>query len=162
MVFWKSLRAPRTFVSILAAACSLSLVACVNQRIDQTNADQLIDRFTRGQIHLSTGLAGAGNNVWYEDRYYEASVRGDWKALAKLAIESDDGNDTGYFYLGLAAEGMHYTDAARIYYQLSINASQTNNPPADCTPGVGYLSDRQCHGLSLPRDAYNHLHMLGG
>lgn len=138
------------------------LGGCVNVPINSTNASAVYDRFTGGSLRLSDGFGRVGNNIWFADRMFEAAAKQDWAGLAKLAIESDAADDIGYFYLGLAAEHLGHVDAARIYYQLSIQASLTQKFPTQCSTvrGAGYLG-ASCHGLILPRDTYNRLNALG-
>lgn len=152
--------------SLAAVAASLLLATvlcgCVNQRIDTSNADVFYDRFVNGTLRLSDGFGRVGNNIWFADRMYEAAAKQDWAELSKIVIQSDAGDDIGYYYLGRAAEGLGHPDAAREYYRLSIDASLSQKFPTQCTlvRGASYLGP-QCHGLILPRDARSRLAALG-
>jgi hypothetical protein len=150
-------------LALAAVAVTASLQDCVNMPITEQNASDIYDKFAAGQIRLSTSLFVVGNNIWLADKMYEAASQGDWALLSKISIQSNSGDDIGYFYLGLAAEGLGLNEAARVYYRLSIYDSLRGQPPPQCTlgPGASYLG-RSCHGLVLPHDAQIRLRTLSG
>lgn len=69
----------------------------------------------------------------------------------KAAVQSSGGNDLAYYNLGVAAQRAGDVSAARTYYQLSMQHSQTNNPPSTCSPRhQATYEPSQCHGVVLP------------
>jgi hypothetical protein len=87
----------------------------------------------------------------------------DGQGLAKTTAQASSGNDLGYYYLGVAAQDAGNGAAARTYYQLSLQHSQTNNPPSVCSPRhkETYQPDL-CHGIVLPSRAARALASLPG
>ncbi len=136
---------------------------CVNQTIDATNAGQIFDQFSSGNLQLDQGLRSVGNNIWFSNRMFADLVNHDWAGLSKLVIEADSGNDIGYFYLGLSAEGLGFPNAAAQYYQRSISDSETNIDPTECTYGSGRTyAFALCHGIVLPDAAEERLRVISG
>jgi hypothetical protein len=150
----------RFTIAITALLLGCLLGGCVTP-ITEENAGDKYDKFVSGTLRLRTDLGRVGNNIWFADGMYQAVAKRDWAGLAKITIEAGSGDDIGYFYLGVAAEGLGHIDAAREYYRLSIQASVTQKFPTQCTyaNGANYLG-QQCHGLVLPRDAQSRLAAL--
>lgn len=71
--------------------------------------------------------------------------RARWKDLAMLLVRIGYQDDLSLYYLGRAAQGMGYPDAAASYYRQSIALSGTSISCAALS--------RQCGGLVLPRAA---------
>jgi len=96
--------------------------------------------FTRGEIRLSCGISCAG--AWGSSRRQAKAFydNGLWNDLAKKVIEIGFDNQLSYFYLGRAAEGLGYFNAARTYY---THASSTK--PCD-----GLINN--CDGFSFPTE----------
>lgn len=93
---------------------------------------------------------------------YAAFVAGKLR-LPEGGDSASSGNDLGYYDLGVAAQNAGNTDAARTYYQLSLQHSQTNSPPSVCSPRHGATYQPQlCHGIVLPGRASRALASLPG
>ena len=75
--------------------------------------------------------------------------RQEWKDLALDVARIGFRIDQAYFYLGRAAEGLGYIQAARTYYELAIAS------PSKC----GRVLD-VCDGLVFPDDALSRLRRL--
>jgi hypothetical protein len=142
------------------------LAGCGTVTIDESNAAGIFDRFAKGDLQLDVGIGKVANNTRYGDQMYEAADKQDWARLAKVVIQANAGDDIGYYYLGLAAEGLGYLKAARIYYRHSIEASGDSRMPTKCMPedpGMytsHFYYNSVCAGIVLPRDAYAHLAAL--
>src|SRR5205823_2094983 len=69
-----------------------------------------------------------------------------WTELAGLVMETGYTDDLTYFYLGRAAEGLGYRDAARTYYQVSARLSAA---------GLACIKENPdfCNGQRLPTAA---------
>jgi hypothetical protein len=69
-----------------------------------------------------------------------------WTELAVLVMQTGYTDDLTYFYLGRAAEGLGYRDAAKTYYQVSARLSAA---------GLACIKENPdfCNGQSLPAAA---------
>lgn len=69
-----------------------------------------------------------------------------WEALAELVMQVGHGKDISYYFLGKAAEGLGYYDAAAKYYQTSLQLYNGPHKLHHCrdVPGGDY-----CGGLNL-------------
>src|SRR5207237_1704654 len=69
-----------------------------------------------------------------------------WTELAALVMQTGYTDDLTYFYLGRAAEGLGYRDAARTYYQVSARLSAA---------GLACIKENPdfCNGQRLPAAA---------
>lgn len=69
-----------------------------------------------------------------------------WEALAELVMQVGHGKDLSYYFLGKAAEGLGYYDAAAQYYQISLQLFGSPDKVKHCrdVPGGDY-----CGGLNL-------------
>jgi hypothetical protein len=74
-----------------------------------------------------------------------------WEALALSVLKANSGSDLSWFYLGRSAEGLGFRDAARIYYQKSIEASKKKLISA-CL---------NCSGFNFPEDSQDRLIAMG-
>lgn len=107
--------------------------------------------FSLGKVRLAAN--GTTDSKSAEAMSTAASAH-DAKALSKTAVTSASGNDLGYYYLGVAAQQAGLNDAARTYYQLSLQHSETNNPPSVCSPRhQKTYQPALCHGIVLPSRA---------
>ena len=86
------------------------------------------EAFSRGNIRLSCVSVGCafkgGNN---QPEMEKLSQQGNWIELATLIMGVGFGNNHGYYYLGRAAEGLDYLEAAKTYYLLSSSALVSAN-----------------------------------
>lgn len=69
-----------------------------------------------------------------------------WEALAELVMQVGHGKDISYYFLGKAAEGLGYYDAAVKYYQISLQLFSSPDKLKHCrdVPAGDY-----CGGLNL-------------
>jgi hypothetical protein len=102
-----------------------------------------------GQIRLTCGASCAGYYGGFRKLQKARYDRHQWRALALDVARIGYGIDQSYFYLGRAAEGLGYINAARIYYQLAI-AHRSK---------CGRVFDT-CDGLVVPDDARSRLRGL--
>ena len=68
-----------------------------------------------------------------------------WDDLADVVLAANFDQDLAWFYLGLAASGLGYNDAARVYFNRSIQRSVIGGLQT-CAPNL-------CDGVNLPADA---------
>jgi hypothetical protein len=71
---------------------------------------------------------------------------GGWRELAILVMQTGYTDDLTYFYLGRAAEGLGYREAAKTYYQISARLSAAGLACIKENPDL-------CNGQRLPAAA---------
>ena len=91
----------------------------------------------KGECYTQYLIAQSGLKKLYEDK--------SWRELAQNVIKLSYKFDLSYYYLGAAAEGMGYTDSARIYYE---KASELSNATEDSCSKALLLS---CGGIQIPK-----------
>ena len=113
--------------------------------------------FAVGRIELSRNNPIAVANVWSTHRAYGFWFNHQWSMLAKEIIENGYDDDRNWFYLGEAAKGAGFKEAARIYYKKAVidaNASDRNRKCINFAEGT-------CSGFTFPRDAEKQLSLIG-
>lgn len=126
--------------------------------------EDLNAEFAAGKLRLpNDGDSATLSNAQAGSIMSAAAASHDGQVLSKAAIQSASGNDLGYYYLGVAAQDSGNINAARTYYQLSLLHSETDNPPAVCSPRHWDTYQRDlCHGILLPNSAAHALDALRG
>ena len=120
-----------------------------------------IEAFQAGQVLLSCETQcqptwSAGFN-----RLMDLYASGQWQSLADSIMGIGYMSDLSYFFLGAAAEGLGYPDAALAYYQLSASLSNDTTLSHHCRNSVegcggidlGALLPQKLAALSQPQQA---------
>ncbi len=124
-------------------ACLLAGCAQVGPR--NASGKQVVDwmaTFRSGDLRLTCDTACSG--AWGANRrtvkgYYDAQA---WNDLVRAVALVGMRVDSGYFYLGRAAEATRHTEAARTYYRLAL---------ATTFKCAGLINN--CDGVDVPREA---------
>ena len=129
----------------------INLVGCASHKPEDIYGNKLIDifeGFKQGVLRLNCEFSCSGK--WGTERR-TAKILYDnekWQDLVIKVSNVGFKNNQTYFYLGRAAEGLNYKDAALIYYKLALTS-------ADCD---GLLN--VCDGLLLPKLIYDSLEKI--
>jgi hypothetical protein len=108
--------------------------------------DELLRRLQAGEPMLDCRLACL--DAWRANRATALvlnETRG-WGELAVLVMQTGYTDDLTYFYLGRAAEGLGYREAAKTYYQISARLSAAGLACIKENPDL-------CNGQRLPAAA---------
>ena len=110
----------RTLALGLAAAASLS--GCSRGGVQDSAGQPVADvynAFSKGEIRLRCGISCSGR--WGMERQKWAALYQNqlWQDLALSVADVNFQGDVQYFYLGRAAEGLGFYQAADTYYRLS-------------------------------------------
>lgn len=153
----------RTSLWALILVLNATLAGCATVSISENNAGTVYDKLISGNYRLSSAILSAGVDIFSADRMADAAVRKDWATLSKLVIQANTSDDLSYYYLGLATWGLGYKNAARKYFELSIQSANQSSESNLCTDNISQVVWRYgpCHGIRLPRDAELMLEQLG-
>lgn len=136
----------KAWATLLLAALTAALLAgCAQTGPRSTSGSEVTDvmaAFRSGDLRLTCDTACSG--AWGMNRrdakgYYNARL---WPDLVGVIAKVGMRVDSGYFYLGRAAEGMRYPEAARTYYRLAL---------ATTFKCAGVFNN--CDGIDVPREA---------
>lgn len=129
------------FLATVLLGCASSPTRYSNLTVDDRN--EMVAIFLRGDAELacSGNWANAVASGKAVDRQHEFFASGQWSKLAVDVMSIGMGGNKNWFYLGRAAEGLGYPDAAETYYEKSLSG-QSN---CRCLGGV-------CAGLKFPKD----------
>lgn len=136
---------------LLALAGGLAACAQIGPRhVNGTEVVDVMSAFRSGELRLTcdTACSGAWGSNRREAKGYDA--RQMWPDLVRVIAKVGMRVDSGYYYLGRAAEGQRHTDAARVYYQLAL---------ATTFKCAGLFNN--CDGVDVPREATAALARLG-
>jgi outer membrane protein OmpA-like peptidoglycan-associated protein len=106
----------------------------------------VIESLNKGDLRLDCLLCG-GSSGFYNRKIIGFFNNQLWNDLAIEIARIGYNEDLAYYYLGRAAEGLGYPEAAKVYYKLSLAA------PQHCPTSL-------CNGFSFPYDsnaAFNRL-----
>lgn len=136
---WRGLKARIPALLLLAlAACS-----SVPTNTPESRA-QTLSAFRSGKINLDCGVPCTWGWVNERARMRALDAAGDWESLALLVAQVGYQKDLAYYYLGRAAEGLGYREAAYAYYGDSYTLATGSQPGARCREVAG-----DCMGVNL-------------
>jgi hypothetical protein len=123
----------------------LVLTSCA-VRTPEVPIDELLRRLQAGEPMLDCRLACL--DAWRAKRVMALVMNETrrWQELAVLVMQTGYTDDLTYFYLGRAAEGLGYPEAAKTYYQISARFSAA---------GLACIKENPdfCNGQRLPAAA---------
>jgi hypothetical protein len=123
----------------------LVLTGCA-VRMPEVPIDELLRRLQAGEPMHDCRLACL--DAWRANRATALVLNETrrWRELAVLVMQTGYTDDLTYFYLGRAAEGLGYREAAKTYYQVSTRLSAA---------GLGCIKENPdlCNGQRLPAAA---------
>ena len=133
----------------MVADCSPLEYPSRTPRIEEQFRQELVE----GRVVLDCGSPGcvAKFNEW-KPGIRQAYSEGDWIGLGLIVAASGYQIDIGYFYLGVAAEGLGAFEAADKYFRVAgyiatrSRSIKCRSPPFNT-----------CDGSKLPADIYPHL-----
>lgn len=123
----------------------LGLAACAPvQTMNPEFRAQTLSALRSGTINLDCGAACAWGWVTERERMRAFDAAGDWESLALRVAQVGYQKDLAYYYLGRAAEGLGYREAALAYYGDSYTLATGSQPGAQCRQVAG-----DCMGVNL-------------
>ena len=135
----------RVLMACVAGSIVLVLTGCA-VRTPEVSIDELMRRLQAGEPMLDCRVACL--DAWQANRA-TALVLNEarrWRELAVLVMQTGYTDDLTYFYLGRAAEGLDYQEAAKTYYRISARLSAAGLACIKENPDL-------CNGQRLPAAA---------
>lgn len=126
---------------------------------DANQREQAMSAFRAGRAQLDCGIDATCLPRWFGQRdpatrqmhgnrrqaAREALASQNWHGLAETVLSSGIDTDLTWYYLGVAASGMGLTNAARVYFQRSVQRSRDRGMACD--------NVIPCDNIALPRQA---------
>ena len=128
----------KLIISTLFCVCLLA--SCASGGIS-VNAPDFQSKFASGNIRLTCQLGCSGSAGFARQKMRNLYNNKLWMDLAKEVASIGYENDQQYFYLGAAASGLGYRNAARTYFSLA------NSTTFKCAGSINV-----CDGLNFPAD----------
>ena len=142
---------PSRLALLIALTLTLTATSCANKPpTSQSDSDQqLMARFAAGASVLDCEGPCSAAYVYNQRDIWTRYDSQDWQGLALAILHTRWRRDITYFFLGSAAQGLGFPEAADRYYRIA--ATLATGPRAiDKCASIYEL----CGSLSLPRDIY--------
>jgi hypothetical protein len=136
-----------TLKILLLAFVILNLFGCSTVGpVDYTGKPivNIMPAFQKGEIRLACGIACSGTFGANRAKLIQLQNQELWRDIAITTSEIGFDSDLSYYFLGRAAEGLGYYDAAEIYYDLALSSLVSCNPMGNV-----------CNGLVFPDVIHN-------
>lgn len=129
----------------LSTLAFLGLTACAPvQTMNPEFRAQTLSALRSGTINLNCGASCAWGWVNERERIRAFDAAGDWESLALRVAQVGYQKDLAYYYLGRAAEGLGYREAALSYFGDSYTLATGSQPGPQCRQVAG-----GCMGVDL-------------
>lgn len=138
MMLWKPVA---VIVILLLCACTPRYTVVTPELHSQMMAD-----LKAGKPNLTCDLECVFSWTSNFRRMITLHNASQWEALAELVMQVGHGKDISYYFLGKAAEGLGYYDAAAKYYRYSLELCNGRNKLYHCR---AVKSGNYCGGLDL-------------
>jgi outer membrane protein OmpA-like peptidoglycan-associated protein len=127
-------------ISLLRLTCivvmsSHLLFGCASRMAQRPNDEEVVDVISslkQGDLRLPCDIACSGAWGWNRNESKVLHDNGLWNELAIVVAKVGFKTDLAYYYLGRAAEGLGYADAAQTYYRLSSSVHKCNGSINNC------------------------------
>ncbi len=137
----------------LAFGVSALLTGCGTLGVVKPEQDRdMLAKLADGSVILDCGIACSGVYIFNQNELWQRYEMHDWHGLGIAAMRSGWRQDINYFFLGRAAEGLGYPEAADRYYRMAGALATGPRGDAKCIS-----VSRLCRYISLPRDIYPRL-----
>lgn len=123
------------FLALLNLSCSSSY-----KTLDSSLQEQLINDLNTGNANLECRFTCSSTWLNALPRLKILHDEGRWRQLALETQKIGYSDNLSWYYLGRAAEGLHANNAAKTYYNISIENTNSG------------LRCRKCNGLNFPQD----------
>jgi len=136
---------------LIAVSSSLLILAgCANKYGAVTPELQasFMSDLKAGKMNLDCGAGCSFTWISQAPSIHALDIAEKWPDLAVRVMQIGYGSDLAYYYLGQAAQGLNYQQAAIGYYSTSLALATGPNPLLKCSAGQGAGGD-PCQGVDL-------------
>ena len=130
------------------------LSGCGSVQVKENNTN-FFNKLKAGKVVLSGGEC-AFSWGYNRDVFLSLLSQEDWRGLAVQMNSHGCPANLAYYFLGRSAEGLGFDDAARKYYEISINNSKVASHLYSC----GAVFEYNCWGFEFPQDSETRLAQL--
>ena len=133
-----------------AAAGALMLSGCATQTATITPQVQqaMLTDLQAGKLNLTCGASCLFTWISQAGRLHALDLAEKWQDLTVGVMQIGYGQDLAYYYLGQAAQGMGYHQAAISYYGYALGLATGPNAFLKCSGGQSAGND-PCQGVDL-------------
>jgi hypothetical protein len=126
------------------------LSACANKYDSLTPEIQakMMDDLKQGNLVLDCGAKCSFTWIAKVQQIHQFDTAERWQDLAQAVMQIGYGQDLSYYYLGQAAQGLGYQDAAIKYYRYSFSLNTGQDPLAKCASLASQTND-PCQGVDI-------------
>ena len=146
----------RRCLQVAPAIFGLILAGCTGTRIDARNAASFVDAFVAGRVQLKRNNPFALPSPRYRRHVYDLWIRRQWSYLASDVTENGYDMDLNWFYLGEAAKGQGFFEAAKVYYGRANEDAYSYDANRRCS-SFRAIDPWFCAYFSFPRDLVRNL-----
>ena len=128
----------------------LPLAGCANKYEAMTPEIQstMMSELQAGKLNLDCGVKCDFTWIQSAPSIHALDLAEKWPDLAIRVMQIGYGSDLAYYYLGQAAQGLGYHQAAITYYATSLSLDNGPNPLLKCAAGQSEMAD-PCQGVDL-------------
>ena len=113
--------------------------ASLNKSSYKKKFEAITKKFLASEILLTCGISCSGS--WglikaKQRKFYNMEL---WAELAELTLKNGHEVDINYYYLGRSAEGLGFTEAAKVYYKNALVVFEC----------AGWINN--CDGFDVPK-----------
>ncbi len=134
----------------MCLASAIALSACANKYEALTPDIQakMMDDLKQGNLVLDCGAKCTFTWIAKVDQIHQLDTAERWQDLAQAVMQIGYGQDLSYYYLGQAAQGLGYQDAAIKFYKWSYALNTGQDPLQKCA-SLASQSHDPCQGVDL-------------
>jgi hypothetical protein len=135
---------------LLGLSGALALSACANKYDSLTPEIQakMMDDLKQGNLVLDCGAKCSFTWIAKVQQIHQFDTAERWQDLAQAVMQIGYGQDLSYYYLGQAAQGLGYQDAAIKYYRYSFSLNTGQDPLSKCASLASQTND-PCQGVDI-------------
>jgi len=129
------------FIVFILAACG----APIHKTITPELQSKMLQDLKEGKLVLNSQSVNSDlSYTWFSNDISNAYNSQNWKKLAELVMQVGNEKDISYFYLGISAEQLGYSDAALKYYQRAQDLYADKIRNHHCRS-----FEKDCNGINL-------------
>jgi hypothetical protein len=139
----------RQLVGLFVAVLMIAGCEQKYQTVTPEIQSKMMDDLKSGNLVLDCGVNCNGSWIFGQRALNHLDLSENWNALAVGVMKIGYQQDLGYYYLGQAAQGLGYHEAAIKYYQYAGALASGPPGPQQCASMPIQSPDAGCYGVDL-------------